>query len=36
LPNLCHLLVGRNAFPENPVHITLAGAASASETPNAM
>ena len=33
LPNLCRLLVGRNALPEHPIHITLGGEASTSETP---
>jgi hypothetical protein len=35
LSNLCHLLVGRHALPEHPVHGTLGGAASASERPKA-
>ena len=33
LPNLCRLLVGRNALPENPVHLTFSEDASTSETP---
>jgi hypothetical protein len=36
LPNLVRLLVGRNALPEHPAHITLGGGTSASKTPNAM
>ena len=34
-PARCRLLVGRNALPENPIHITLGGEVSTSETPNA-
>ena len=33
--NLRRLLVGRDALPEHPVHITLGGDTSAPETPNA-
>ena len=35
LPNLCRLLADRNAPPENPLHLTLGGDASTSETPKA-
>ena len=35
LSNFCRLLIGRNALPENPLHITLDGDASPSETSNA-
>jgi hypothetical protein len=35
LSNLFCLLVGRNALPEHPVHLTLGGDVSTSETPTA-
>jgi len=35
LANLYRLLIGRNALPEHPVHITLGGEASATKTPKA-
>jgi hypothetical protein len=35
LPDLGCLLVGRNALPDNPLHSTLGGEVSTSETPTA-